>query len=52
MNAENRHLDSTIFNKISEQIGNTDLLRIDSLSKISGCEILVKCEHQNPGGSI
>ncbi|MCW8857243.1 MAG: pyridoxal-phosphate dependent enzyme, partial [Kangiella sp.] len=37
---------------IAELIGNTDLLRIPSLSQLTGCEILVKCEFQNPGGSI
>ncbi|GEM80340.1 cysteine synthase A [Vibrio superstes] len=41
-----------IANSVSELIGNTDLLRVNSLSEISGCEILLKCEHQNPGGSI
>ncbi len=41
-----------IANNVSELIGGTDLLRINSLSEISGCEILLKCEHQNPGGSI
>ena len=39
-------------NQLSEQIGDTDLLRIDSLSRLSGCDIFVKCEYQNPGGSI
>ncbi len=39
-------------NNISELIGNTDLLKIPSLSKLSGSNILVKCEFQNPGGSI
>ncbi len=37
---------------VAELIGNTDLLKIPSLSKISGCDILIKCEFQNPGGSI
>lgn len=37
---------------ISEAIGNTDLVKIQSLSKLADCEILLKCEHQNPGGSI
>ncbi|WP_194757100.1 cysteine synthase A [Aliidiomarina indica] len=36
----------------SELIGGTDLLKIESLSKLSGSSIYVKCEHQNPGGSI
>lgn len=33
-------------------IGNTPILKIPSLSKLTGCEILVKCESFNPGGSI
>jgi cysteine synthase A len=41
-----------ITNNIIELIGNTDLLRINSLSDLTGCEILLKCEQQNPGGSI
>ncbi|MEZ9595695.1 cysteine synthase A [Shewanella sp. 10N.261.52.F9] len=41
-----------IANNITDLIGNTDLLRINSLSELTGCEILLKCEQQNPGGSI
>jgi cysteine synthase A len=37
---------------ISQLIGNTDLLKIESLSRLTGCDIYVKCEYQNPGGSI
>ncbi|WP_416305036.1 cysteine synthase A [Neptunicella sp. SCSIO 80796] len=37
---------------IAELIGNTDLLRIPSLSELSGSNIYLKCEFQNPGGSI
>ena len=40
-----------VMNQI-EQIGNTDLLKIASLSKLCGSDIYVKCEYQNPGGSI
>ncbi|GGD68841.1 cysteine synthase A [Lacimicrobium alkaliphilum] len=36
----------------AELIGNTDLLRIHSLSELTGCDIYLKCEFQNPGGSI
>lgn len=36
----------------AELIGNTDLLRIRSLSELCGSDIYVKCEFQNPGGSI
>ncbi|MFM2666328.1 cysteine synthase A [Vibrio mediterranei] len=43
---------ASIANNISELIGDTDLVRINSLSEISGCNILLKCEQQNPGGSI
>ncbi|CUS48313.1 MAG: cysteine synthase A [Idiomarinaceae bacterium HL-53] len=37
---------------LAQQIGNTDLLKIRSLSKLCGSNIYVKCEYQNPGGSI
>lgn len=43
---------SKILENISQTIGNTDLVKIQSLSELTGCEILLKCEHQNPGGSI
>ncbi|KAK9845802.1 hypothetical protein WJX81_002786 [Elliptochloris bilobata] len=33
-------------------IGNTPLVRIRSLSELTGCEILGKAEFLNPGGSI
>lgn len=33
-------------------IGQTDLLRVNSLSELTGCEIYMKLESQNPGGSI
>ena len=39
-------------NKLSQLIGNTDLLTIPSLSKLTQCDISVKCEFQNPGGSV
>jgi cysteine synthase A len=35
----------------SSLIGNTRLIRLASLSRESGCEILGKCEFLNPGGS-
>ena len=37
---------------MSDLIGQTDLLRIPSLSALSGSDIYLKCEFQNPGGSI
>ncbi|KAJ8754919.1 hypothetical protein K2173_015431 [Erythroxylum novogranatense] len=35
-----------------DAIGNTPLIRINSLSEATGCEILAKCEFLNPGGSV
>ena len=37
---------------VSQIIGNTPLIRIKSLSDITGCEIYAKAEFLNPGGSI
>lgn len=37
---------------LAQLIGNTSLLRINSLSELTGCDIYVKCEFQNPGGSV
>src|SRR5690348_10291233 len=33
-------------------IGNTPLMKIHSLSAVTGCEIFMKCENLNPGGTI
>lgn len=33
-------------------VGNTPLVKIESLSKLTGCEIYGKVEYANPGGSI
>eukprot|EP00300_Choanocystis_sp_HF-7_P003259 c12480_g1_i2.p1 GENE.c12480_g1_i2~~c12480_g1_i2.p1 ORF type:complete len:234 (+),score=33.88 c12480_g1_i2:26-727(+) len=33
-------------------IGNTPLVKIESLSRETGCTILAKCEHLSPGGSV
>ena len=35
-----------------ELIGNTPVLKIPSLSKLTGSNIYIKCESMNPGGSI
>ena len=39
-------------NGLSQSIGNTPLIRIESLSKETGCDILGKAEFMNPGGSV
>lgn len=33
-------------------IGHTPIMKIQSLSAITGCEIFMKCENLNPGGTI
>ncbi|KAI0480472.1 cysteine synthase-like protein [Xylariaceae sp. FL0804] len=33
-------------------IGNTPLIRLNALSRETGCEVLGKAEFQNPGGSV
>lgn len=40
-----------IVNGVDGLIGNTPLMRINSLSELTGCEILGKAEWLNPGGS-
>ncbi|GAA0159592.1 lyase [Lithospermum erythrorhizon] len=39
-------------NGLVGSIGNTPLIRINSLSEATGCEILGKAEFLNPGGSV
>lgn len=43
-----------ICNNILEAIGNTPIVRINNITKQEGiqCELLVKCEFMNPGGSV
>jgi cysteine synthase A len=38
--------------KISDLIGKTPILKIQSLSQLTGSEIFLKCEQLNPGGSV
>lgn len=42
----------TIAKNITELIGKTPVVKIPSLSNLSGAEIFLKCESFNPGGSI
>ncbi|MEM7220226.1 MAG: cysteine synthase A [Pseudomonadota bacterium] len=41
-----------LHNDFVAAIGNTPLIRINSLSEATGCEILGKAEFLNPGGSV
>ena len=38
--------------KLIDQIGNTPLLRLNTASEATGCNILGKAEFMNPGGSV
>lgn len=38
--------------RIGDVVGKTPLVRIDSLSELTGCEIFGKAEFMNPGGSV
>ena len=42
----------SIVNGLTSSIGNTPMIRINSLSEETGCEILGKAEFLNPGGSV
>ena len=37
---------------VDGHVGNTPLIRLSRLSKLTGCEILGKAEFMNPGGSV
>ena len=39
-------------NGFAEAVGNTPLIRLNTLSEETGCEILGKAEFMNPGGSV
>ncbi len=41
-----------IYDSILEAIGNTPLVRLRSVGRETGCEILAKCEYLNAGGSV
>ena len=41
-----------LVNKQIDLIGKTPTLKIESLSKLAGSDLFVKCEQFNPGGSI
>jgi len=41
-----------IYDSILEAVGNTPLVRLHSVGRGTGCEILAKCEFLNAGGSV
>jgi len=44
------NVSSSILNGFTGSIGNTPLIKLETLSKETGCNILVKAEYMNPGG--
>ena len=48
-----RHIvKSNVFNGFKGTVGNTPLIKLESLSAMTGCNIMVKAEFLNPGGSV
>ncbi len=43
---------SAILDSILDAIGNTPMVRLRTVGKRTGCEILAKCEYLNAGGSV
>ena len=41
-----------VYNNVVEAIGNTPVVRLNSLTKGLACEVYVKLEYCNPGGSV
>ncbi len=41
-----------IYDSILDAIGNTPLVRLHNVGRDTGCELLVKCEYLNAGGSV
>ena len=41
-----------LFSKVTDLIGNTPLIRLNTISEATGCEILGKAEFLNPGQSV
>lgn len=53
-NMEETKNDSKIKNNVLDCIGNTPMIRVNNITKADNieCELLVKAEYLNPGGSI
>ena len=43
---------SKIHDSILDAIGNTPMVRLNTIGHGTGCEILAKCEFLNAGGSV
>lgn len=51
---EKRDHNKKILDSVLDYVGNTPMIRINNITKKDGieCELLVKCEFLNPGGSV
>nr|XP_039254732.1 cysteine synthase 1-like [Styela clava] len=47
-----RQFSEGVLNGFFGSVGNTPLIKLDGVSKETGCNILVKAEFMNPGGSV
>jgi cystathionine beta-synthase len=41
-----------ILDSILDAVGSTPMVRLNKIGRDTGCELLVKCEYLNPGGSV
>ena len=47
-----QRFNSSVLNGFYDTVGNTPLIKLNGLSEETGCNILVKAEFMNPGGSV
>lgn len=52
-NISNHHIiRDNVYNGFKSSVGNTPLIKLEKLSAMTGCNIMVKAEFMNPGGSV
>jgi cystathionine beta-synthase len=47
-----KNITATIYSSILEAIGKTPMVRLNTIGRHTGCELLAKCEFLSPGGSV
>lgn len=53
VSSSSRHIvTNNVFSGFKGAVGNTPLIKLESLSAMTGCNIMVKAEFLNPGGSV
>ncbi len=50
--SSNKIIGRNVFRGFKETVGNTPLIKLEKLSAQTGCNIMVKAEFLNPGGSV